>query len=202
MLKVICKSCKQLINHYAHGLCKPCYTKEYQQKPEVKKRHAERERRRRKTNPEAYKVYETRRNQSEKRKKYNRLYNYTYYRNNCSRIKEYAISYRKADAQRQTIYKQRHRSRRRSQLATLTPTEWSELLIQFDYCCAYCGKSDDALQMEHIIPSSRGGPFTKENIVPACPLCNLRKKDLTAAEYQEFLIEMKEVPSDFTFGFL
>ncbi len=45
--------------------------------------------------------------------------------------------------------------------------------------CAYCGVSDD-LQWEHIIPRSAGGPDTIDNLVLACPECNLSKgtKDL------------------------
>jgi len=47
--------------------------------------------------------------------------------------------------------------------------------------CEYC-QMHESLQgatfhLEHIIPSSRGGLFTLDNIAWACPTCNLRKSD-------------------------
>lgn len=40
--------------------------------------------------------------------------------------------------------------------------------------CAYCGASGN-LQWEHIIPLSRGGPDTFDNLVRACAPCNQAK---------------------------
>jgi 5-methylcytosine-specific restriction endonuclease McrA len=40
--------------------------------------------------------------------------------------------------------------------------------------CQYCGSGDD-LTFDHLIPRSRGGQTTWENIVTACSPCNLRK---------------------------
>ncbi|MCP3998998.1 MAG: HNH endonuclease, partial [bacterium] len=55
----------------------------------------------------------------------------------------------------------------------------NKLLVSNSSGCAYCGVSDD-LQWEHIIPRSAGGPDTIDNLVLACPECNLSKgtKDL------------------------
>jgi hypothetical protein len=39
---------------------------------------------------------------------------------------------------------------------------------------AYCGAQED-LQWEHIIPRSRGGPDTIDNMVQACSDCNAAK---------------------------
>ena len=46
--------------------------------------------------------------------------------------------------------------------------------------CHYCEKpfpSGKGLEMEHILPTSRGGPNTGENLVYACRSCNSSKKD-------------------------
>lgn len=40
--------------------------------------------------------------------------------------------------------------------------------------CAYCGASG-RLQWEHVIPISRGGPDTLDNMVRACAPCNQEK---------------------------
>jgi 5-methylcytosine-specific restriction endonuclease McrA len=40
--------------------------------------------------------------------------------------------------------------------------------------CAYCGAPDN-LTFDHVIPRSKGGRTTWENIVTACSPCNLAK---------------------------
>lgn len=44
------------------------------------------------------------------------------------------------------------------------------------FSCQYCGSSED-LTFDHLIPRSRGGQTTWENILTACAPCNLRKAD-------------------------
>jgi len=51
----------------------------------------------------------------------------------------------------------------------------NKLLVQCENCCAYCGSKDN-LQWEHIIPKSRSGPDTIDNLVLSCPKCNQEKK--------------------------
>ncbi|HEY4182270.1 MAG TPA: HNH endonuclease [Kofleriaceae bacterium] len=48
------------------------------------------------------------------------------------------------------------------------------------YCAAPC--TIDALTYDHVIPRSRGGRTTWENIVSACYACNRRKANRTPAE--------------------
>ena len=49
------------------------------------------------------------------------------------------------------------------------------------FSCQYCGSRDD-LTFDHLVPRSRGGHTTWENVVTACSVCNLRKGGLSAAE--------------------
>jgi 5-methylcytosine-specific restriction endonuclease McrA len=49
------------------------------------------------------------------------------------------------------------------------------------FTCQYCGIRDD-LTFDHVIPRSRGGSTTWENVVAACSACNLRKADRMPAE--------------------
>jgi 5-methylcytosine-specific restriction endonuclease McrA len=47
--------------------------------------------------------------------------------------------------------------------------------------CVYCGATED-LTFDHVIPRSRGGRTTWENIVTACSPCNLKKGGRTPRE--------------------
>lgn len=55
--------------------------------------------------------------------------------------------------------------------------------------CHYCRRrfKPDELTMDHLIPLSRGGSSTKENIVPCCKECNNRKKYLMPAEFADLI---------------
>ncbi len=44
------------------------------------------------------------------------------------------------------------------------------------FTCQYCGAKED-LTFDHVIPRSKGGLTTWENVVTACSPCNLRKGD-------------------------
>jgi 5-methylcytosine-specific restriction endonuclease McrA len=41
--------------------------------------------------------------------------------------------------------------------------------------CAYCGAADRSLQRDCVLPISRGGRYTLDNVVPACGSCNASK---------------------------
>ena len=54
------------------------------------------------------------------------------------------------------------------------------LFARDDFRCQYCGCFADSL--DHVVPRSRGGQHTWENVAAACRPCNLRKRDRTPAE--------------------
>lgn len=74
----------------------------------------------------------------------------------------------------------RHRSKtrkarlRRAHVGDTSGRKIRERFALFGDACAYCGcpGSAERLQIEHIIPISRGGPHAMANIVPACKRCN------------------------------
>lgn len=47
--------------------------------------------------------------------------------------------------------------------------------------CQYCGTKRD-LTLDHVLPTSRGGPHSWLNLVTACKRCNTRKGDFTPEE--------------------
>ena len=57
------------------------------------------------------------------------------------------------------------------------------LLEKWGHKCAYCGATNVPLEIEHIIPKSRGGTDRISNLTLACRKCNLAKGNKTAAEF-------------------
>jgi 5-methylcytosine-specific restriction endonuclease McrA len=41
--------------------------------------------------------------------------------------------------------------------------------------CQYCGNESGKLTLDHVVPRSRGGESSWENVVTSCAPCNLRK---------------------------
>lgn len=77
---------------------------------------------------------------------------------------------------------QRRMARAKELPHTLTVEEWEDIKKIFSFKCAYCGQ-EKPLTQDHIIPLSRGGGYTRDNIVPACRSCNSKKGRKTAEEY-------------------
>ena len=65
--------------------------------------------------------------------------------------------------------------------ATLTHTEWQSILTRQNNQCAICGKRmnkdiiNDRPERDHIIPLTRGGGLTLDNVQALCRSCNARK---------------------------
>jgi len=57
------------------------------------------------------------------------------------------------------------------------------LLEKWGHKCAYCGKTNVPLEIEHIVPKSRGGSDRVSNLTIACHECNQRKGNRTAEEF-------------------
>lgn len=56
----------------------------------------------------------------------------------------------------------------------LRPTR-ANILLRDEETCQYCGKHSRDLTLDHVIPRSRGGQSTWENLVACCRGCNGRK---------------------------
>jgi 5-methylcytosine-specific restriction endonuclease McrA len=65
--------------------------------------------------------------------------------------------------------------------------------------CQYCGRSDLPLTVDHVVPISRGGEDTWENLVCACVGCNNRKGDRTPEEADMALRRKPMRPNHVTF---
>ena len=62
------------------------------------------------------------------------------------------------------------------------------------FTCQYCGSKDD-LTFDHVIPRSKGGRTTWENVSTACAPCNLRKGGRTPRQARMNLAEWPYRPT-------
>ena len=96
------------------------------------------------------------------------------------------------------LYHREKSKRRKAEARGQTPVQISVAAIRsrfalFDNCCAYCGVEGD-MQIEHVMPISKGGPHDPGNIVPACPCCNASKSTNTMEQWyleQPFFCEIR-----------
>ena len=68
----------------------------------------------------------------------------------------------------------KHRRRQREHTGKVTAKEWALKLKEFDYKCAHCC-TDENIEMDHIMPLSKGGKHNIDNIQPLCRSCNSKK---------------------------
>ena len=90
----------------------------------------------------------------------------------------------------------------------LSNEEWTAIKAAWGGC-AYCGATDKPLQRDCVLPLSRGGRYTLDNIAPACDSCNaskcndevtgwLRRKRL---DERAFLVRQHEINSSLSYRF-
>ena len=65
----------------------------------------------------------------------------------------------------------------------LQPTR-SNIMLRDEETCQYCGKRSRELTLDHVIPRSRGGQSTWENLVASCKACNGKKGNRLAQRDQ------------------
>lgn len=68
------------------------------------------------------------------------------------------------------------------------------LFLRDGFCCQYCSAKGD-LTFDHVLPRSRGGTTSWENVVAACSPCNLKKGSKTLRQSGMKLGRMPRQPS-------
>lgn len=70
------------------------------------------------------------------------------------------------------------------------------IFLRDEHRCQYCGERfpTHRLSLDHVLPRSRGGPTTWENIVCACLECNVRKGGRTPGEARMKLMRIPSKP--------
>ncbi|MCX8507418.1 MAG: HNH endonuclease [Rhodobacteraceae bacterium] len=68
------------------------------------------------------------------------------------------------------------------------------LFLRDEFCCQYCGSKGD-LTFDHVVPRSKGGVTSWENVVAACSPCNLRKGNKSLRQSGLYLRHAPHQPS-------
>ena len=105
-----------------------------------------------------------------------------------------------AKGTRQARYATRRKRRMAAVEHDLSAEQWAALTSAWGGC-AYCGATDRPLQRDCVLPLSRGGRYTLDNIAPACGPCNASKCNqevtgwLRRGRFDErtFLVRQREV---------
>lgn len=80
-------------------------------------------------------------------------------------------------------YTHNRRRKLKNNFISLSIEEWEACKEYFNHECVYCGlteeehiqKYNEHLHQEHFVPFTKGGDFTKSNIIPSCRICNSSK---------------------------
>lgn len=89
-------------------------------------------------------------------------------------LAKYSKQYAKEHSEGVRIRNNKHRSKRRLLISTLTNEQWTSIKQHFNNRCAYCGQ-ELPLAQEHFIAVAKNGEYTNNNIVPSCKSCNSSK---------------------------
>lgn len=83
--------------------------------------------------------------------------------------------------------RRQHSHARKRNMKPISPDDQDTAMASTNGHCKYCDRP--ATTFDHVIPVSKGGPSTIDNIVPACVFCNSSKKDRNV---DEWLAQRKE----------
>jgi len=95
-------------------------------------------------------------------------------------LRRYILDHFVIDVSEQEIKRERDKSRE------LRRSRWWQNRLALGLC-HWCGGRFPAeeLTMDHVIPLTRGGKGSRNNVVPACKECNSRKKYLLPMEWED-----------------
>ena len=73
------------------------------------------------------------------------------------------------------------------------------LFARDNWRCVYCGTAGGRLTLDHVVPRSRGGDSTWENVVTSCAPCNRRKGNSLPRQVGMKLLRQPRTPSPHVF---
>ena len=115
----------------------------------------------------------------ERLKQYKQNHHKKYYKENREKILKYKSNWLKTpngiESGKRSCNKRRSISV--NLLNDFTFEQWENVKLFFYNECAYCGKTNINLEQDHFIPVTKGGEYTKNNIICSCKNCNSSKSN-------------------------
>lgn len=111
----------------------------------------------------------------------------TWLKENPEKKRTSDAEYKKTHADRVQVYGAKRRAAKYGNTPIeelLTSTEWLAILAEAKGHCHYCDK-EAKLTLDHVIPLSKGGKHSKDNVVAACAHCNCSKGNKTVEAWNE-----------------
>lgn len=120
-----------------------------------------------------------------------------YYRRNKAKKSAYDLGRKQQVAERRRQQAHERYLRNRAQFisnagrrhsiyeqSNLTPADVKRVFRKSAGRCQYCRDDTAPLELEHVMPLSRGGRHAKANVVAACRTCNRQKSNKTVMEWR------------------
>ncbi len=101
------------------------------------------------------------------------------------RTEDGKLHHKRAELERTKAYRDPAETSRRQ--LDVVPSRWAALraavFARDNYTCRYCSDRPADLECDHVVPFSRGGLSTMDNLAAACGPCNRSKSDYLVAEW-------------------
>lgn len=117
---------------------------------------------------------------------------------NPEKIRTQNRKYRESNPFGVAVTVARQRAEEFGVVSTLTTEEWKEVVKIHEYICHVCGErvsleinSPLRISLDHVVPLSRGGDNTKENVLPAHRRCNQSRNDMTLEEFNDWISKVQ-----------
>jgi len=104
-----------------------------------------------------------------------------YRRENGKYFRDYMRQWSRANPDKIRTRDYARRSRKKGNGGSFTVAEWEQLKKLYNYTCLRCKKQEPEIKLtiDHIVPLSKGGCHSIENVQPLCQSCNSAKWNKT-----------------------
>lgn len=98
-------------------------------------------------------------------------------RANPAYYREHSKQWRLRNLEKMQAKDSARRAFKMGQPGSFTAEEWQELKQRYNFTCLCCGRREPEIKLtvDHVVPISKGGASTIENIQPLCKTCNSAK---------------------------
>jgi 5-methylcytosine-specific restriction endonuclease McrA len=142
------------------------------------------------------KMRATRRAWEEANREARTLYEREYVKKNREKSRAWKAAWKKRHPEKAKLGRRLHRRnlRRMGVVSKITMIQWNAMLEFYKHCCQICGlpANGEQLTADHIIPISKGGLHTWQNLQPAHKSCNSSKHNkLIAFPYPPHILHFR-----------